>query len=42
MSISFKINDKDIIRRFENEELMKYLLSYGHIDENYEEYISNF
>lgn len=27
---------------FENKELMKYLLSYGHIDENYEEYISNF
>lgn len=26
----------------DNKELMKYLLSYGHIDENYEEYISNF
>jgi hypothetical protein len=27
---------------FENNELIHYLLSYGHIDENYEEYISNF
>lgn len=27
---------------FENNELVHYLLSYGHIDENYEEYISNF
>lgn len=27
---------------FENNELLHYLLSYGHIDENYEEYISNF
>lgn len=28
--------------QFENKELMHYLLSYGYIDENYEEYISNF
>lgn len=27
---------------FDNKELMQYLLSYGHIDENYDEYISNF
>ncbi len=29
-------------KSFENKELLKYLLSYGHIDETYEEYISNF
>lgn len=29
-------------KSFENKELMQYLLSYGHINENYEEYISNF
>ena len=28
--------------QFENKKLMQYLLSYGYIDENYEEYISNF
>lgn len=35
-------NEEKNKRDFYNKDLMKYLLSYGHIDENYEEYISNF
>lgn len=39
---SVQENEKEKSKKFDNKELMKYLLSYGHIDENYEEYISNF
>lgn len=39
---SHTLDDKEISITFGNKELMQYLLSYGHIDENYEEYISNF
>ena len=39
-----KFNDNNIFgdEDFKDKELLKYLISYGHIDENYEEYISNF
>ncbi len=38
----YTLEDKEISITFGNKELMQYLLLYGHIDENYEEYISNF
>lgn len=39
-----KFNDNTIFgdEDFKDKELLRYLISYGHIDENYEEYISNF